>query len=50
MLAATLLAAPEEGTVKPGAPAVLVVPEPPLPQAARHRAAAMAAPNLTADL
>jgi hypothetical protein len=39
------------GTVKPGAPAVLVVPEPPLPQALRQRAATtMAAPAWAADL
>ena len=50
VLSPMLLLAPEVGTVKPGAPAVLVVPEPPLPQAARHRAAATAAPALTAAL
>jgi hypothetical protein len=50
VLSPTLLLAPEVGTVKPGAPAVLVVPEPPLPQAARQRAVAMAAPAPTADL
>jgi len=33
------------GTVNPGAPAVLVVPEPPPPQAARHTVAASAAPT-----
>ncbi|MGH2866181.1 MAG: hypothetical protein ACRDNK_01250 [Solirubrobacteraceae bacterium] len=44
LITAALLLAPEVGTVKPGAPAVLVVPEPPLPQAARQRATAMAAP------
>lgn len=49
LVSATLLPAPEVGTVKPGAPAVLVVPEPPLPQADRHRAAARAAPALAAD-
>ena len=50
LITAALLLAPEVGTVKPGAPAVLVVPEPPLPQAVRQRAAvAMAAPALAAD-
>jgi hypothetical protein len=48
---AALVLAAEVGTVKPGAPAVFVVPEPPLPQAVRQSAAAtMAAPALAADL
>jgi hypothetical protein len=33
------------GTVNPGAPAVLVVPEPPPPQAARQMVAASVAPT-----